>query len=89
MKYYLRTQNNEVTQVWASQDEINCQKDIITARCEIFPIKLSANPIDDMINVSFSELQEIDRDDFNVLCNQKNLLAITNYMTLAGCHISA
>ena len=88
MKYYLRTHNNEVTQVWMSQDEINCQKDVTAARCEIFPIKLSANPLDDMMDVPFSELQEIDRDDFNVLCNQKNLLAITNYMTLAGCHIS-
>lgn len=89
MKYYIRTQNSEVTQVWMSLDEIKSQEELIRARCEIIPIKISTDPMNDIMGVKLQELQEIDRDDFIALCNHKNLLAITNYMTLTESHISS
>jgi hypothetical protein len=89
MKYYLRTQNNEVTQVWMCEDEITTPAQVKTATCEIFIIKqVSKEIMDDMMNVPFKALQEIDKEAFLLICNQKNLLAITSCNSLAGCHIS-
>lgn len=69
-----------------TEDDINCQEDVINACCDIFPVTYPVS-VDDIIGVPFTELQQITKDEFFLLCKTHNLLA-TNCTPLIGYHIS-